>query len=250
MATSHLGHHLRATRERRGWARETLAYHAGVSCAAIAQIEAGRRPNPRLSTVIALAEALGVTVEQLTNRANPPNSTPSPGQHRALLYATSAEFVDATVPFLTDGLEASDEVLAVTTRARIKLLRGALGHDAARVAFRESPAWYSSPQAALDGYRTFLQKSISAGYSGVRIVGEPVWAGRSAQETRAWARYESMLNIAFAGTPAMIMCPYDTRSLAATIVADARCTHPELTTGANSAASPNYRDAETFLLER
>lgn len=249
MTGSHIGRDLRTIRERRGWARETLAHHAGISWAAIAQIEAGRRTDPRLSTMIALADALGVAVDQLTGRATSPDSAPHRLQHRALIYSSDAELVDVSAPFLTAGLEQSDAVLAVTTRSRIKRLRRALGGDGGRVTFRDSAAWYSSPQSALDRYRTFLQERVRAGCPWVRILGEPVWAGRSAREIRSWARYESVLNLSFAASPATIMCPYDAQSLPARIVADARCTHPEVMIGSSSAASPSYRSPEAFLLD-
>jgi transcriptional regulator with XRE-family HTH domain len=249
MAETDIGRTLRAIRERRGWGRETLAHHAGVSGAAIAQIEAGRRPNPRLSTMVALSEALGVTVEQLTGRAAPAGAGDRL-QHRVLLYESDTEFLDATVPYLTAGLEQSDALLAVTAPARIRRLRRALGSDAERVSFRESAAWYSSPRAALDSYRAFLHEQAGAGRHWVRILGEPHWEGRSARELRAWARYESMLNLSLAESPATIMCPYDTKLLSANIVAEARCTHPEVTIGSGSTASPSYISPEAFLLER
>jgi transcriptional regulator with XRE-family HTH domain len=244
MAT-HIGRDLRAIRERRGWARETLAHHAGISWGAIAQIEAGRRPDPRLSTVVALADALGIALDQLTGRAVPTASL----VHRALIYGSEAEFVDATAPFVTAGIEQSDAVLVVTAPARIRRLRGALGGDAKRVSFRESAAWYSSPPAALDRYREFLEERVREGAPWVRIIGEPVWASRSTGEIRAWARYESMLNISLAGSPATILCPYDADSLAQGIVTEARCTHPEVTTGTTSTASGTYRTPESYLLE-
>ncbi len=250
MLGTSFGHDLRTIRERRGWAREALAFHAGISVAAIAQIEAGRRPDPRLSTVIALAEALDVSVDRLTGRSVPLSGGQHPLQHRALLYATDGEFVDASVPFLTEGLERSDAVMVVTDRARIRRLRRALAGDARRVEFRESSSWYASPQAAMDAYRAFVDECVSSGSAWVRVIGEPVWAGRSAREARAWARYESLINISFAASPATIMCPYDMRALPASIVAQAKCTHPEVTKGTRSDASSTYRQPEAFLLDR
>jgi hypothetical protein len=83
----------------------------------------------------------------------------------------------------------------------------------------------------------------------VRIVGEPVWAGRSRREVRSWIRYESMLNLSFARSPVTIVCAYNTQSLAASVVAGARRTHPELMSGTGSVASQHFRDPEAFLLE-
>jgi hypothetical protein len=200
--------------------------------------------------MIALAAALGVTVDQLSGRATPAESAPNLLQHRVLPYATDADFVDATAPFLTAGIERGEAVIAVTVRARITRLRRALGADAKRVVFEESSRWYSSPQAALDGYRMYLQDSLRAGHAWVRVLGEPVWAERSAREVRAWTRYESMLNLVFGASPATIVCPYSASALPPGITADALCTHPEVITGAGSVASTDYRKPEAFLLER
>jgi transcriptional regulator with XRE-family HTH domain len=249
VAGTNIGDGLRAIREWRGWSRETLAHHAGMSWGAIAQIESGRRPNPRVSTMIALAAALGVTVEQLGGQATPAGSPPDLLQHRVLLYATDAEFVDATVPFLTAGIERGEAVMAVTVPSRITRLRRALGADAKRVVFEESSGWYTSPQAALDGYRGVVDESVRAGHPWVRILGEPVWADRSAREIRAWTRYESMLNLIFGASPATVMCPYSTSAVPEHIAADALCTHPEVVTGAGAVASAGYRRPEAFLLE-
>jgi DNA-binding XRE family transcriptional regulator len=59
---------LRRTREERGWSREELAVHSGVSHAAIAQIESGRRVDVRLRSLVALADALGVSLDELAGR--------------------------------------------------------------------------------------------------------------------------------------------------------------------------------------
>jgi hypothetical protein len=197
--------------------------------------------------MIALAEALGVTVDQLVGRAAPSGTTHTL-EHRALLYATDEDFVDAAAPFVTAGLERSDAVLVVSAPNRVNRLRRALGTDVERVEFRPSAKWYSSPQRALDSFRAFLQESTGAGSAWVRIIGEPMWAGRSPKEIRAWTRYESMLNIALAAYPATIVCPYGTRSLSGSIVADARCTHPEVMSGPTAARSLEYCSPESFVL--
>jgi len=56
---------VRAARLRRGWSRETLAHESGLSFAAITQIETGRRTELRVSSLVALADALGVSVDYL-----------------------------------------------------------------------------------------------------------------------------------------------------------------------------------------
>ena len=65
MVRSRLEGTVRSARERVGWSREALAYHSGLSGAAIAQIESGRRREVRVTTLLALSRALEVSVDYL-----------------------------------------------------------------------------------------------------------------------------------------------------------------------------------------
>jgi DNA-binding Xre family transcriptional regulator len=66
-----IGPILQRLREEKEWSREALAYHSGMSFAAIEQLETGRRQDPRLSTLIALARALGCRLDDLVPRDCP-----------------------------------------------------------------------------------------------------------------------------------------------------------------------------------
>jgi transcriptional regulator with XRE-family HTH domain len=245
MVASRIGTSLKAARARVGWSRETLAHHSGVSWSAIAQIESGRRTDVRSSTLLALAAALGVSVDYLIGAP----STPPLLDHRVLMYGSDEEYLAAAIPFLHGGIERSESVLAVTTDTRIEFLRDSLDDHSERVEFADSADWYRSPGAALNGYRTFVNEKLEAGAVWMRILGEPVWAGRSGAEITAWTRYESFLNLSFASSPATIVCPYDTRSLPEEVVADARLTHPKLGDGVDATLNPTYREPEDFLLD-
>jgi transcriptional regulator with XRE-family HTH domain len=243
---SRLGASLRSARERVGWTRETLAHHSGLSWAAISQIETGRRQEVRLSSLVALAGALGVSVDYLAGSV----ATLSPEllRHRVLVYGSDEEFLATTVPFLRDGLARSEAVMAVTTRRRLGLLGDALGDDARRVEFRDSRRWYSSPSDASNGYRAFIRERFERGASWIRIIGEPVWTGRSETEVGEWIRYESMLNLSMAWSPATVVCPYDARRLSNRVLTAAQCTHPEVAAAGDVSTNPAYLDATEFLL--
>jgi transcriptional regulator with XRE-family HTH domain len=243
---SRIGESLKAARARVGWSRETLAHHSGVSWSAIAQIESGRRKDVRLSSLSALAAALDVSVDYLIGRSGA-IATPLL-EHRVLMYGSDEEFLATAIPFLHGGIERSESLLAVTTDARIELLRDTLDDRSQHVEFADSADWYRWPGAALYGYRTFVKERFDAGAAWIRIVGEPVWAGRSDPEITAWTRYESLLNLSFASSPVTIVCPYDTRSLSEEVVADAHRTHPEVVRGSETTVNPAYRGPEDFLL--
>jgi transcriptional regulator with XRE-family HTH domain len=244
-AAATIGGSLRAVRERRGWGREELAYRSGVSFSAIAQIEAGRRTDIRLSSLSALATALGTSLNKL---AGVPLPAEGSLEHQVLAYGSDDELVQATAPFMAEGAERSEAVLAVTTEPRLALLRDALGEQAAGVTFAESGSWYASPQAALARYRSFIDERAAAGVPWTRIVGEPVWQGRSPAETLTWTRYESLINVVFASAEVTLICPYDTRTVAGEVVADAHRTHPDAVDGEVTRANEQYRTPEEFLL--
>ncbi|MGV9289115.1 anti-sigma factor RsbA family regulatory protein [Streptomyces sp. NPDC003719] len=175
---------------------------------------------------------------------------PAPGNdrltHQALIYGDDETFLATTVPFCLDGLAQGDAVLAVTTPASTDLLRRALGPAAEQVDLVDAAEWYRAPGRTLGAYHRYVDRRTGrGGHPRVRILGEPVWAGRDALETAEWTRYEAAVNIAFAGCPAWVVCPYDTRVLPDGIVADARRTHPETAVAASARPSERYADPAT-----
>jgi transcriptional regulator with XRE-family HTH domain len=241
-----IGDRVRAARERLGWTREGLAFRSGVSYSAIAQIESGRRRNLRPSTLSALAQPLGVSIDYLV-RGIPPRTTML--EHAALPYRTDDQFVTAVEPFLAGGIERSEAVLAVTTAANIEILRERFGNDARKIELVDSSAWYSTPLAALDAYRSFAETKLKSGVPWVRIVGEPVWAHRSDTEVRVWIRYESLLNLVFSAYPMCFICPYDERSVAPEILRQAHLTHPHTLGEKGLTSSDEYASPERYALE-
>jgi transcriptional regulator with XRE-family HTH domain len=239
-----LGSRLKAARQRLGWTREALAFHAGISWSAVAQVESGRRRNVRPNTLSSLAGALGVTIDYLV-RGGVADAMLG---HRALLYDTDEALLNTAEPFLIEGTERSEAVLVVTTSANIELLRERLGPIARQVEFAQAASWYRTPSSAIESYRAFLKAKLDGGAAWVRIVGEPVWAGMSDADVRLWMRYESMMNLIFRGSPATITCPYDTRSLDPEIVRHARVTHPHTIGREGILSSPDYTDPGEFIL--
>jgi hypothetical protein len=225
--------------------REELAVRAGVSWAAISQIEAGRRSNLRPSTLRGLADTLNVTTDYLLGRAR----TGAPLlEHHALLYGDGHEFVDAAMPFVTDGVERSEPVLVVTGKGNLKSLRRGLGRVAGDVQFADSGGWYSSPAAALEGFRNFALDSIDAGAQWVRILGEPVWQGRSAKDVKTWTAFEALFNYVFGGLPMSALCSYDTRTIDRAIVDNACVTHTHTLTAAGLEKSAAFADPGDFIV--
>ena len=246
MAASRIGESLKTARARLGWSREALAFHSGVSWSAIAQIESGRRKDVRLSSLSALATALGVSIDYLVGSAAALSSHLF--EHRLLTYGSDDEYVEGAVPFIAEGLELGHPILVVAQPAQIALLRDTLGDRADQIEFAGAGEWYSTLAGALNGYRAYVKEKLEAGAAWIRVVGDPVWAGRSDAETAAWFRYESLVNLAFAAAPATIVCTYDTSAFSEEVIAVARVTHP-VAHGGVFDESLTYRETEDFLLD-
>jgi transcriptional regulator with XRE-family HTH domain len=241
-----IGPRVRAARERLGWTREALAFHAGVSWSAVAQVESGRRTNLRPSTLTALSRALGVSIDYLVDGSR---SRPRMLEHSVFPYRTDDQFQATIGSFLAEGIERSEAILAVTTAPNIELLREHLGKDARSVEFIDSSDFLTTPIAALEAFMGFSETSLARGSAWVRIVGEPRWVERSDAEVRLWTRFESLFNLVFGASPMTVSCPYDERSVTPEILRQAHLTHPHMLGDRGISQSPDYTDPGRFSLE-
>jgi anti-sigma regulatory factor (Ser/Thr protein kinase) len=115
--------------------------------------------------------------------------------------------------------------VAVPT-ANLALLRDELGGDADRVRMLDMTEVGRNPGRIIPGVlRAFADAHPDRH---VRIIGEPIWAWRSEAEYPACVQHEALINHAFAGRAATILCPYDVTALDPLVVADAARTHPVL----------------------
>jgi MEDS: MEthanogen/methylotroph, DcmR Sensory domain len=168
-------------------------------------------------------------------------------QHAACVYTSDSQFLDTALPFLADGLALGEPVLAVTNPANLELLGAALGESSGDVDYAESAFFGRRPPrrvAAVYRYWKGAQGSLRSGR--VRILAEPVWAGRSAREITAWTRMEAALNVTLATTSISMICPYDARTTGADILAGALRTHPVQVAGSAQSPSPQYADPAAF----
>ncbi|WP_116111364.1 sensor histidine kinase [Amycolatopsis ruanii] len=156
--------------------------------------------------------------------------------HPALFYRSDEEYLDTLVPFVTDGLARREPVAEVVPGDRLRVLRPAVGSD--------DVLWLDMNEAGRNPGRiipTVLRRFADAHPDRhVRIIGEPIWAGRSATEYPACAQHEALINHAFTGRDVTIVCPYDTVALEPDVVADARATHPEVWEASRRYVSGEY----------
>ncbi len=158
--------------------------------------------------------------------------------HPALFYRGTAEYLAGTVPFVQDGLAAGEPVAVAVPPPNLELLRAELAGSAGQVRFFDMAVVGRNPGRIIPNVlRAFADQHPDGR---VRIIGEPVWPGRTAVEYPACAQHEALINMAFTGRPVTILCPYDVAGLDGVAVADAVATHPLLIDAAGGRSSDGY----------
>jgi anti-sigma regulatory factor (Ser/Thr protein kinase) len=165
-------------------------------------------------------------------------SRPDAFEHPALFYADTAEYLAGTVPYVLAGLDAGEPVLIAVPGKNLGQIREALGPDADRVESHDMTILGRNPGRII----STVLLPFAAAHPGrrVRIIGEPIWAGRTDVEYPACAQHEALINTAFARRDASILCPYDTSALAPAWISDAARTHPVVWTATSRRSSTAY----------
>ncbi|WP_449350322.1 anti-sigma factor RsbA family regulatory protein [Streptomyces shaanxiensis] len=149
--------------------------------------------------------------------------------HPALFYRTEQQYTRQTVAFLRQGLANGEPLAVAVPGPNLELIKAGLGADAEGILFLDMTEAGRNPGRIIPKVlRGFADAHPT---SRVRIIGEPIWAGRSAVEYPACAQHEALINAAFEGRAVTILCPYDEVGLDPQVIADARITHPTLISG-------------------
>ncbi|MFJ5309399.1 anti-sigma factor RsbA family regulatory protein [Streptomyces sp. NPDC088350] len=161
-----------------------------------------------------------------------------PFAHPALFYRGEEQYTAGTVPFLRDGLAAGEAVAVAVPGPRLELIRAGLGSSAAEVRFLDMTEVGRNPGRIIPG----VLRAFADTHSGrrVRIIGEPIWPGRTAVEYPACVQHEALINAAFGDREATILCPYDADRLEPEVLADAWATHPVVIDGDRELPSGAY----------
>ncbi|MGP3683508.1 anti-sigma factor RsbA family regulatory protein [Streptomyces sp. IBSNAI002] len=166
--------------------------------------------------------------------------------HPALFYRGQAEYLSGVGGFVRASLAAEEPVLVAVPGPRLDALRESLGAGAAGVTWTDMTRLGRNPGRILAALQDFADRHAGRA---ARIVGEPIWPGRSQAEVLEATRHEALINTAFAGRPATVLCPYDAAGLPAAVVSDARRTHPTLIEKGTDLASTDYADAPSVCAD-
>ena len=154
-------------------------------------------------------------------------------RHDALFYAGSEQFVRHTARYVREALDADEAVLVAVIGPRAELLREELGLEADDVEFLDLERVGRNPARIIPAWQDWIgrdgeRRGCRPGSRprGLRVVGEPVWAGRSGAEILECQKHEQLLAAAFAAGPAWsLLCAYDIEALPIDVVAAAHREH-------------------------
>jgi anti-sigma regulatory factor (Ser/Thr protein kinase) len=160
----------------------------------------------------------------MSNLASLPTGERQTFVHEALIYRDHATYLNCALRFIYDALAADEPVLVASPPANVTLLSERLGPCAAEVRFEDMTAAGRNPGRIIP----WVLSAFMEEHEGrpVRIIGEPIWAARSVEEYSVCVQHEAMINVAFTGRTATILCPYDASTLKPNVLTDAEHTHP------------------------
>jgi anti-sigma regulatory factor (Ser/Thr protein kinase) len=167
-----------------------------------------------------------------------------PFSHSALIYGSDDVFLDVALPFVEEGIAGHEPTLVAVSAQNVENLRAVLGGEPEGTALHSVEEWYETSARTREKFARWA--GDTPGQGRVRVIQEPPWAVGNEAQIRDWARYESVLNVAFEGVPASFVCTYDARELPQEILEHALCTHPEIASAAGPVHSGAYEDPYDF----
>lgn len=161
--------------------------------------------------------------------------------HDAMFYDSVESYREGVLRFVLEGMERGEPVLVAVPEPGLSLLRAELDLDDAGVVRTADMAVEGRNPGRIIGsvLTPFVREHPG---QRVRIVGEPLWAGRSEEEYLVCVEHEALINVALADSPVSVLCPYDATRLSPSVLTDSTRTHPVLANGPDRWPSPAYTD--------
>ncbi|WP_037569091.1 sensor histidine kinase [Phaeacidiphilus oryzae] len=148
--------------------------------------------------------------------------------HPGVFYSTTEDYLAEVGGFVREAVLADEPVMVAVPPGNGEVLRADLGELADEVEWHDMTRVGRNPGRILAALQDFADRRPEGP---ARIVGEPIWRERTSAELLEATKHEALINLAFAGRSATILCPYDAQGLPAAVLADARRTHPTLRSG-------------------
>ena len=158
--------------------------------------------------------------------------------HLAFLYRGAGEYLERVLAFVAGGLARSEPVFAALPAGLAWQVRADLKAADWQLAVADMSQLGRNPARI-----TLALTSFAGQHAGhrIRIVTEPLWPGRSDDETAEVMKHEALVGLALAAVSADILCPYDASRLSPALIDGACHTHPEVIERGHRRPSRGYR---------
>jgi len=165
--------------------------------------------------------------------------------HEAILYSAPDELAQRLVPHMLPSLDEGAPVVAVLDAGTRAEVRRALGDAAEHVEFPDPAVVHRVPPFTVATRWARLSRRVTTPAGRATVVSQHV-EGLPGCTDNHWARLDIALNVAVAGLPITVLCPYraDDRELARV-----EATHPRIATAGGLVASGSYRPPTEALVE-
>ena len=165
--------------------------------------------------------------------------------HEVVFYRGRDQLELTAKRFVEEAIAAGEPVLIALPQASLELVAGSLDVTAGSVVYEDLARSGGNPGRMLP----LFQDWVDSRQGRVRVLGEPVWPGRSRAETVEVLRHESLVNIALAQAPVAMRCLYDAERLDGEVLLGAEATHP-VRVGLDGTRSTSRRYVEPPELHR
>jgi anti-sigma regulatory factor (Ser/Thr protein kinase) len=147
--------------------------------------------------------------------------------HAAAFYDSEEDLRTRVLSFLRAGLEGGEAVVAVVSQRAEKIIRAALGDDAAQIRWGLPGLSYQHLGRASEAFRGYLAGRRAAG-AATRLLTESDLDGgpRAAGRLAAYLRSETTATQLYGGYGFPWICLYDRRQYPAEALADVARVHP------------------------
>lgn len=160
-------------------------------------------------------------------------------RHVAWLYRAPGEYLAGIRDFAEAGASAGEPVLVGVPSGRLPTSWNLPG-DEAGVRTVDAADLGRNPARLMPAVRAFADEHRGRR---IRVISELAWAGRSRPELGEVARFEMMVNLAFAATPVTMLCPYDAAELPRSAITAACASHPWLREDSRERTNGDYHPA-------
>ncbi|WP_117213322.1 sensor histidine kinase [Allorhizocola rhizosphaerae] len=150
-------------------------------------------------------------------------------KHIGLFYADPDDLLHRSRQFIREGQQRNEPVLVAQPPAQLHRLAQSLGDAGDGVALVDMSVAGRNPGRILPWVlHDFVMRHPGRS---VRVIGEPVWPGRSSTAYPACVQYEALVNVVLGNLDLTVLCPYDASRLPPETLDDASRTHPLIAYG-------------------